>query len=148
MALSGQDKDDESLALLDKAIETYNEATKEDAEGFSEDEKKEIKDFLYYLFLEKGKIFYENNDYKAALTVYEKALSDFPDGRENDWTMYRMAMTYEELGEEKKAVETYQNLQSRYGATYWGEQARWRLKNIRWNEDYGKKAKEIGDRNE
>ena len=98
--------------------------------------------------LERGKILYENSDYEVSLSLYEKMLVDFPDGKENDWVMYRMAMTYEDLGKMEEAGKTYESLHSKYGSTYWGEQAAWRLKNNKWNKDYGEKAKEIGERHE
>jgi len=148
VALEKMEETEKAMDLLDRSIEEYLKVTKEEEEGFNEEEKIEIKSYLYHLFLEKAKIFYENDNFDAALDLYEKTVVDYPEGKENDWIMYRIAMTYEELGKMEKAVKIYQDLQAKYGQTYWAEQAGWRLKNIKWNKDYGEKAKEIGERDD
>ncbi|MBN1522236.1 MAG: tetratricopeptide repeat protein [Candidatus Aureabacteria bacterium] len=143
VSLEKLDMDEKALEVLDSRIDEYLAAV--EGEKFREEEKTDIKNFLYHLFLEKAKIFYKNNNMDKAIELYQKAVEDYPKGEENDWVLYHVAVTYEDLGKIEEAVKTYEMLQSKYGQNYWAEQAGWRLKNIRWNESYGNKAKEIGD---
>ncbi len=61
-----------------------------------------------------GSFYFKNKNYKGALARFGVILEDFPDCDLIDKTLYFIARSYEKLGEEELAIETYQTLVANY----------------------------------
>ncbi len=61
-----------------------------------------------------GSFYFKDKNYKGALSRFAVILKDYPDCDLIDKTLYFIARSYEKLGEEELARETYQTLVTRY----------------------------------
>lgn len=61
-----------------------------------------------------GSFYFKDKNYRGALSRFAVILKDYPDCDLIDKTLYFIARSYEKLGEEELARETYQTLVTRY----------------------------------
>jgi tetratricopeptide (TPR) repeat protein len=79
---------------------------------------------------------YRKKDFKNALEYYQKATRKYPAFQETPWGLFQTANIYKNLRNYPKASELYKDLIKNYPDDYWTKQARWKLDDTMWENEY------------
>jgi tetratricopeptide (TPR) repeat protein len=79
---------------------------------------------------------YRKKDYKNALVNYQKAVRKFPAYQETPWGLFQTGNIHKNMRNFQKAAEVYQDLAKKYPDDYWAKQARWKLEDAKWENEY------------
>ncbi len=79
---------------------------------------------------------YRKKDYKNALEHYQKVTRKYPAFQETPWGLFQTANIYKNLRNYRKASELYKDLIKNYPDDYWTKQARWKLDDTMWENEY------------
>jgi len=79
---------------------------------------------------------YQQHDNKTALEFYLKASRKYPAYQETPWALFQTGNIYKNLQNYQKAIETYKELVKNYPDDYWAKQARWKLDDAVWENEY------------
>ena len=77
-----------------------------------------------------GESYYSMDNYKAAIKEFETLLTDYPNSEKRAGSYYKMARSYEELGQKKDARATFQKLIDEFPGTLEAEQAKEKLREL------------------
>lgn len=82
------------------------------------------KDLIHYQILDLyAQIKAKKGQFDEAINIYRQMEKEKPKSYPLDVILFRLAETYEKKGENRKALEVYQDLQTKYQNTYFGYQA-------------------------
>jgi tetratricopeptide (TPR) repeat protein len=79
---------------------------------------------------------YRQKDLKNALEVYQKATRKYPGYQETPWGLFQTGNIYKNMRNYRKAAEVYKELLQRFPDDYWAKQARWKLDDAMWENEY------------
>jgi len=79
---------------------------------------------------------YQQKDNKTALEYYQKATRKYPAYQETPWGLFQMGNIYKNVKNYPKAIETYKELAKNFPDDYWAKQARWKLEDAVWENEY------------
>ncbi|PKK84689.1 MAG: tol-pal system protein YbgF [candidate division Zixibacteria bacterium HGW-Zixibacteria-1] len=77
-----------------------------------------------------GEAYYSMENYQAAIGEFRKLLKDYPNSEKQASAYYKMARSYEELGQKSDARATFQKLVDNFSGTLEAEQAKEKLKEL------------------
>nr|MBN2277167.1 tol-pal system protein YbgF [candidate division Zixibacteria bacterium] len=75
--------------------------------------------------------YYSTERFKEAISEFDLLLKDYPNSEKKPATLYKMARSYEELGQKTEARKTFQKLVDEYAGTLEAEQAKEKLKELK-----------------
>jgi len=90
-----------------------------------------------------GDVFYDEEDYKTAVKMYDEAVKQFPDTSVAEKTLYRLAIAYQAVGEEDSSRASLRTLLEEFPRGEYATEANWRLANLL----YDKGEKELANGN-
>ncbi|MGB7568389.1 MAG: tetratricopeptide repeat protein [Chitinivibrionales bacterium] len=79
---------------------------------------------------------YQQKDNKSALEYYQKATRKYPAYQETPWGLFQMGNIYKNVKNYPKAIETYKELAKNFPDDYWAKQARWKMEDAVWENEY------------
>jgi tetratricopeptide (TPR) repeat protein len=79
---------------------------------------------------------YQQKDYKTALEYYQKVTRKYPEFQETPWGLFQIGNIYKNMGDYHKAIELYKELTARYPDDYWAKQAKWKIDDAVWENEY------------
>jgi tetratricopeptide (TPR) repeat protein len=79
---------------------------------------------------------YRQKDYKNALENYQKVTRKYPSYQETPWGLFQMGNIYKNTRDYRKAADAYKELIKNYPDDYWAKQARWKLDDTMWENEY------------
>jgi Uncharacterized protein conserved in bacteria len=79
---------------------------------------------------------YQQKDNKTALEYYQKATRKYPAYQETPWGLFQMGNIYKNVKNYPKAIETYKELAKNFPDDYWARQARWKMEDAVWENEY------------
>ena len=79
---------------------------------------------------------YQQHDNKTALEFYQKASRKYPAYQETPWGLFQTGNIFKNMQNYQKAIETYKELVKNYPDDYWAKQARWKLDDAVWENEY------------
>jgi tetratricopeptide (TPR) repeat protein len=79
---------------------------------------------------------YQQKNYKDALEYYQKAARKFPTYQETPWGMFQIGNIFKNTKNYQKAIETYKLLARTYPDDYWARQAKWKMEDAVWENEY------------
>lgn len=86
--------------------------------------KDKEKDLIHYQILDLyAQVKAKKGQFDEAINIYRQMEKEKPKSYPLDVILFRLAETYEKKGESRKALEVYQDLQTKYQNTYFGYQA-------------------------
>ncbi|MDD5675142.1 MAG: tetratricopeptide repeat protein [Chitinivibrionales bacterium] len=83
-----------------------------------------------------GDYWYQQKKYAEALPYYQTASRKYPQYQETPWGLFQIAGIYKNTHDYKKAVAQYKELIARFPDDYWARQARWKLEDAVWENQY------------
>ncbi|HAJ79001.1 MAG TPA: hypothetical protein DCO75_04455 [Fibrobacteres bacterium] len=113
---------EQAIVSFKKVIETGESAK---ISSHVADSYYKIADFLY-----------QRKDYKTALDNYTKAARKYPDCPETPWGLFQMGNIYINTADYHKAIESYKELIAKHPDDYWAKQARWKMDDAVWENEY------------
>jgi len=75
-----------------------------------------------------GESYYSMDNFRSSIDEFEKLLEDYPNSEKRQGAYYKMARSYEELGQKSDAKATFQKLVDEFPGTLEAEQAKEKLK--------------------
>ncbi len=79
---------------------------------------------------------YQQRDLKAALEYYQKVTRKYPTYLETPWGLFQIGNIYKNTKDFQKAVDTYRALVKTYPEDYWSKQAKWKIEDAVWENEY------------
>jgi tetratricopeptide (TPR) repeat protein len=79
---------------------------------------------------------YQQKDFKSALDTYQKATRKYPTFQETPWGLFQIGNIYKNTKEYQKAIDTYRTLVKTYPEDYWSKQAKWKMEDAVWENEY------------
>jgi TolA-binding protein len=79
---------------------------------------------------------YQQKDFKAALEYYQKVTRKYPTFQETPWGLFQTGNIYKNSKEYQKAIDTYRSLVKTYPEDYWSKQAKWKMEDAVWENEY------------
>ena len=79
---------------------------------------------------------YQRKDYKNALEYYQHAVRKYPGFQETPWGLFQTGNAFKNLKNYQKAIESYKELMADHADDYWAKQARWKLDDAVWENEY------------
>jgi tetratricopeptide (TPR) repeat protein len=79
---------------------------------------------------------YQQKDFKSALDMYQKATRKYPTFQETPWGLFQIGNIYKNTKEYQKAIDTYRALVKTYPEDYWSKQAKWKMEDAVWENEY------------
>jgi TolA-binding protein len=79
---------------------------------------------------------YQQKDFKSALDMYQKATRKYPTFQETPWGMFQIGNIFKNTKEYQKAIDTYRALVKNYPEDYWSKQAKWKMEDAVWENEY------------
>ena len=77
-----------------------------------------------------GESYYSMDNFRSSIDEFEKLLKDYPNSEKRQGAYYKMARSYEELGQKNDAKATFQKLVDEFPGTLEAEQAKEKLKEL------------------
>jgi len=72
----------------------------------------------------------------TAMQLYKKATRAFVSHPENAWGLFQIGTLYQKQGQFKKAIDSYKLLMQKYPEDYWARQAKWKMQDAIWEDEY------------
>gem|GEM_PF-820290 len=79
---------------------------------------------------------YQQKDYKTANEYYQKAVRKYPTYQETPWGLFQLGNIYKNNRNYSKAIAMYKELIAGHADDYWAKQARWKLDDAVWENEY------------
>jgi tetratricopeptide (TPR) repeat protein len=79
---------------------------------------------------------YQQKDFKSALDMYQKATRKYPTFQETPWGLFQIGNIFKNTKEYQKAIDTYRTLVKTYPEDYWSKQAKWKMEDAVWENEY------------
>ena len=79
---------------------------------------------------------YKQKNYKQALENYQKVTRKFPSYQETPWGLFQIGNIYKNTKNYQKAIDTYKLLIKTYPEDYWAKQAKWKIEDAVWENEY------------
>lgn len=79
---------------------------------------------------------YQRRNFKIAFEFYQKATRKYPTYQETPWGLFQVGNIYKNLKDYQKAIETYKTLAKTYPDDYWAKQAKWKMEDAVWENEY------------
>ncbi len=79
---------------------------------------------------------YRAGKHDKALDYYKTVTRQYPNFHETPWALFQMANIYKHKENYEKALETYKLLQDKYPEDYWAKEAKWKIKDTIWENEY------------
>jgi len=120
--------------------ELYDESFINIRRGQYEEAIKGFTDYLEYCGTQEladnarfwiGEAYYSMEKYKEAIREFEQLNTDFSASEKRPGALYKMARSYEELGQKNDAITTFQKLVDEYPGTLEAEQAKEKLNELK-----------------
>jgi tetratricopeptide (TPR) repeat protein len=112
-----------------RAVETYRKVIEsgEKSQAFFR-----VPDSYYRIADQK----YQQKDFKSALEYYQKVTRKYPTFQETPWGLFQTGNIYKNSKEYQKAIDTYRALVKTYPEDYWSKQAKWKMEDAVWENEY------------
>ncbi len=92
-----------------------------------------VVDMGLYAFI-AGDAFFGKKDYEKAASFYEKAVREFPENESTERALYRLAVSYETIGLDKRSRESLRELLATFPRSEYAREAQWKLANLLYEE--------------
>ena len=79
---------------------------------------------------------YKQKDYTGALEYYVKVTRKYPSFQETPWGLFQIGTIYKNLKRYQEAVDMFKGLLKKYPDDYWAKQAKWKLEDTIWENEY------------
>jgi tetratricopeptide (TPR) repeat protein len=79
---------------------------------------------------------YKAKEYEQALSRYLQVVYKYPGFRETPWGLFQIGNIHRAMRHYAEAVEWYNGLIKRFPGTYWAKQAKWKLDDTAWEQEY------------
>jgi tetratricopeptide (TPR) repeat protein len=79
---------------------------------------------------------YQHKNFKRALEFYQKVTRKYPTYQETPWGLFQAGNIYKNTKDYQKAIETYKVLAKTYPDDYWAKQAKWKMEDAVWENEY------------
>ena len=79
---------------------------------------------------------YQRKDYKNALEYYLRVVRKFPGYQETPWGLFQVGNAFKNLKNYPKAIDAYKELMADHPDDYWSKQARWKMDDAVWENEY------------
>jgi tetratricopeptide (TPR) repeat protein len=79
---------------------------------------------------------YQQKEYKASLEYYQKATRRYPSYQETPWGLFQIGNIFKNQKNFQKAIDTYKSLAKSYPDDYWAKQAKWKIEDAVWENEY------------
>jgi tetratricopeptide (TPR) repeat protein len=79
---------------------------------------------------------YQQKDLKTALEYYQKATRKYPTYQETPWGLFQIGNIYKNTKDYQKAIDTYRTLVKSFPEDYWSKQAKWKMEDAVWENEY------------
>jgi TolA-binding protein len=79
---------------------------------------------------------YQQKDLKAALEYYQKVTRKYPTFQETPWGLFQIGNIFKNTRDFQKAIDTYRTLVKTYPEDYWSKQAKWKMEDAVWENEY------------
>ncbi|MBD3320916.1 MAG: tetratricopeptide repeat protein [Chitinivibrionales bacterium] len=99
-------------------------------------EKKKVFERVPDSYYKIGDYYYQQKEYKEAMKYYKQATRKYPDFQETAWGLFQIGNIYKRTRDFEKAIETYRELLNRYPDDYWARQAKWKMEDTIWENEY------------
>ena len=79
---------------------------------------------------------YKTKDYEGALNQYTHVIRKYPAFQETPWGLFQIGSIYKNLKRYQDAIDTFKDLIRKYPEDYWAKQARWKMEDTIWENEY------------
>ncbi|NLG17664.1 MAG: tetratricopeptide repeat protein [Fibrobacter sp.] len=79
---------------------------------------------------------YKAKDFQGAMEYYTKVTRKYPAFQETPWGLFQIGSIYKNLNRYQDALDTYKNLVRKYPDDYWAKQAKWKMEDAIWENEY------------
>jgi len=79
---------------------------------------------------------YHQKDFNGALDSYQKVTRKYPTYQETPWGLFQIGNIYKNTKDYQKAIDTYRTLVKSYPEDYWSKQAKWKMEDAVWENEY------------
>jgi tetratricopeptide (TPR) repeat protein len=79
---------------------------------------------------------YQAKDLKTALEFYQKVTRKYPTYQETPWGLFQIGNIYKNTKDFQKAIDSYRTLVKTYPEDYWSKQAKWKMEDAVWENEY------------
>jgi len=79
---------------------------------------------------------YQQKNFKTAFEFYQKATRKYPTYQETPWGLFQSGNIYKNSKDYQKAIDTYRLLAKTYPDDYWAKQAKWKMEDAVWENEY------------
>ncbi len=87
----------------------------------------------YYRIADKK---YQQKEFPQALELYQKVTRKYPTYQETPWGLFQIGNIYKNTKEYQKSIDAYKNLEKTYPDDYWSKQAKWKMEDAVWENEY------------
>ncbi len=79
---------------------------------------------------------YKAKDYQVAMEYYTKVTRKYPAFQETPWGLFQIGSIYKNLNRYQDALDTFKDLIRKYPDDYWAKQAKWKMEDAIWENEY------------
>lgn len=79
---------------------------------------------------------YEKKMYQKALDMYKKVSRKYPAYQETPWGLFQIGNCFKNLKKFQAAIAAYKSLMDGYADDYWARQAKWKMEDTVWENEY------------
>ncbi|NLP03421.1 MAG: tetratricopeptide repeat protein [Fibrobacter sp.] len=79
---------------------------------------------------------YKGKDYEGALRYYTKVTRKYPAFQETPWGLFQIGSIHKNLKRYQDAVNAFKDLVRKYPDDYWAKQAKWKMEDAIWENEY------------
>ncbi len=93
--------------------------------------------YVHDSYLKMGDYLYRNKKYDKSKYYYDKFMGTYLESKDIPWAKFQIGNIYRNKNLLDSAVIAYKNLIIEYPESYWTEQAKWKLDDTIWQNEYG-----------